>query len=563
MPSPWHLIALVALCAIQQNGVLGDLPVHCLRHQVVGDWDFELGGLTAQRSSCGHLRPDVESVQPSDLSRPVEVKRVALLDPDVAATSKDGSGTFTMIYDEGFEVHVDGFTFFAFSRFDLSPSGKNVSHCGETSRGWYRDANRTLWGCFRARKVHQPISLISVVPAVSAPSAHYDMPLPLSWHRSRVRHLNAMRAAWRAKVYPRFVGLSLRQINSYAGLQRRLVHKPPAAPQQPQRQHHAALLQEGQANCPEAPPLSRPKAGDVLPRLLLQGQRGLRPCQLRQQAQIYFQPADAATLALEKDLPVSFDWRNARGGQNFVEPVMDQGDCGSCYMVSTMRMLSARHKIRLNDTTAEPWSISFPLHCSEYNQGCKGGYGFLASKWSEDVGLLPASCFPYDTTAKCRVACNLQKLSKRYRAANHRYLGGFYGNSSSAAMMLELYRNGPLVVSFEPSEDFMFYAGGIFGQQRLGVPAPLQGHASEWQQVDHAVLLVGWGEELGQKYWIVQNSWGSQWGEEGFFRIARDINDSGVESIAVAADVVEDERPEILEEFIAQQSPQPGIPAKA
>jgi len=229
-------------------------------------------------------------------------------------------------------------------------------------------------------------------------------------------------------------------------------------------------------------------------------------------------------------------------------------------MVSTTRMLTARHRIKTNNTAAEPWSISFPLHCSEYNQGCKGGYGFLASKWSEDIGLLPASCAPYDTHGKCEVKCDLKKLEKRHRAANHRYVGGFYGNSSSASVMMELYHHGPLVVSFEPSDDFMMYAGGIFARQNLGVPAPLHSHQTEWQQVDHAVLLVGWGEEFGQKYWVVQNSWGQEWGEDGYFRIARDINDSGVESIVVAADVVEDERPSVLDSFVKQNS-DPGSAA--
>merc|ERR1719499_2903276 len=205
-------------------------------------------------------------------------------------------------------------------------------------------------------------------------------------------------------------------------------------------------------SCPEAAPMSRAKNGDVLPHLLLKGQQGLKPCQLRKQAQVYFQPTDPETLAVEKTFPETFDWRKARGGQNFLEPVMDQGDCGSCYMVSTARMLTARHRIKTNNTKAEPWSISFPLHCSEYNQGCKGGYGFLASKWSEDVGLLPASCAPYATDGQCHVTCDPSKLGRRYRAANHRYVGGFYGNSSTASIMLELYRGGPVVVSFEPSE---------------------------------------------------------------------------------------------------------------
>jgi len=566
MPSPWHIS--VVLAALALPGARADLPVHCLRHQLLGEWSFELGPLAPQRTSCGHQRPDVETAQPHDLAATSGAKRVTLSEPNAAATSSDSAGTFTLIYDEGFEVKVEGLTFFAFSRFDAGAAAggtpaanANHSHCGETARGWYRNANRTMWGCYKATKAHQPVAMISMGSSVSSSvakveskadaqlSAEYDEPLSAEWARSRVDRLNSMQAPWTARMYPRWVGLSLRQINAYAGIKRDMST----------HQHREALKAETQASlveiestsCPELPPMSRGKPDDVLRNLLLSGQHGLKPCQLRRLNQVFGQKVDKVTLAIEEQMSKNFDWRNV-GGQNWLEPVMDQGDCGSCYMVSTMRMLSTRHKIRQNDSKAEPWSISFPLHCSEYNQGCKGGYGFLASKWSEDVGLLPASCAPYNTQGTCQVKCDPTKVGKRFRAANYRYVGGFYGAGNSAAMMQELHRNGPLVVSFEPSEDFMFYSGGIFAQQKMGVPAPLRAHATEWQQVDHAVLLVGWGEELGQKYWLVQNSWGNTWGEDGFFRIARDINDSGVESIAVSAEVVEDEHPEVLESFLAQ-----------
>merc|ERR1719174_2315966 len=86
-----------------------------------------------------------------------------------------------------------------------------------------------------------------------------------------------------------------------------------------------------------------------------------------------------------------------------------------------------------------------------------------------------------------------------------------------------------MVLSFEPADDFMFYSDGIYKSASLinKMHKPTQ----EWERVDHAVLVVGWGEEDGKKYWRIQNSWGEDWGEDGFFRMARDENESGIESI--------------------------------
>lgn len=549
MPFTWQLASLLAVVP----GVYGDLPVHCLRHQIEGEWDFQLGPLSKHRSSCGHQRPDVEDSQPQGVDNPASTKRISLMEPNVAKTADGSKGTYTMVYDEGFEVKIDGHQFFAFNRFDLAGKGNTNttenakrSHCGETARGWYRDESRTMWGCYKATKVHQSISLLSTVSTVRPFSLGYDKPRDLAWHKHKVREINMMQLKWTARVYDQFVGKSLRELNSYAGIRR--TNKQPLQGI-PKRN---ALLELAQSTCPELPTQKRSKPGEVLPRLMLKGQKPLKPCQLRRQLQTFAQPIDALVLEVEKSLPKVFSWANARGGRNFLEPVMDQSDCGSCYVVSTMRMLSARHKIRTNNTAAEPWSISFPLHCAEYNQGCKGGYGFLASKWSEDVGLIPASCNAYNTSGTCHSTCDPKTMKKRYHAANHHLVGGFYGNSSSVPMMLELQKNGPLVVSFEPSDDFMMYSGGIFSQMEVSVPAPLVRSHTEWQKVDHAVLLVGWGEEFGQKYWLVQNSWGTDWGEGGYFRIARDINDSGVESQAEGAEVVEDEHPEVLTEFLEQ-----------
>jgi len=493
------------------------LPVHCLKNQVEGEWDFTLGPMSSKRSSCGHARPDVEETQPgrATLASPTTVKRVSMHSPNLAKTKGDDHGSWSMIYDEGFEVNAGGLNFLAFSNFtwekdpNMTRKAHN-SHCGSTMVGWYRDKEAAKWGCFYGTKVQQQVA--TATPAAPKPVAkkdqheHDHVKLTTKAMDKKVARINMLQLGWTARTVEKFVGKTMREINNYAGIRRTV----------PGKQHKDMMLQRKQ---------QRPRVS-------------------------FLQRRHMAT-----KMPASFDWTNA-SGVNWLEPVMDQADCGSCYVASSMRMLSTRHKIKQNDQNALPWSINLPLHCGEYNQGCKGGYGSLVSKWGEDVGLLPATCMRYDTKGSCKLECKLEELKgKRYRAANHRFIGGFYGNSSSQAMMDEIYHNGPIVVSFEPAEDFMFYSDGIYKSAGKTLQLSQTRLTQPWEQVDHAVLAVGWGVEDGKKYWLVQNSWGEDWGEEGFFRIARDENDSGIESIPEAADVVEDEhKGERVKEFFEQMA---------
>merc|ERR1719313_198074 len=145
-----------------------DLPVHCLRHQVTGEWTFNLGQESSRRTSCGHLRPDTEEGQPHRvvIGKNTSIKHVNLLNPNVATTNTDAKGSWTMVYDEGFEVVVDGYTFFAFSNFTFEGEKngikQNVSHCGETMVGWYQSLDRKSFGCYYGTKVEKqaPVALM-------------------------------------------------------------------------------------------------------------------------------------------------------------------------------------------------------------------------------------------------------------------------------------------------------------------------------------------------------------------------------------------------------------------
>lgn len=249
--------------------------------------------------------------------------------------------------------------------------------------------------------------------------------------------------------------------------------------------------------------------------------------------------ANKASDELEKvadQLPASFDWRNV-DGTNYVSPIRNQGSCGSCYAFAAMGMNEARLRIKtklVNQTIFSPQDI---VECSEYAQGCDGGFPYLiGGKYAEDFGLVEESCNPYrGADGKCRT----DKKCKRTYSTKYHYVGGFYGSCSEALMRIELFKNGPLVVAFEVYDDFFNYAGGIyhhtFERDHLNF-----GKFSPFELTNHAVLLVGYGTDnsTGQDFWIVKNSWGTSWGENGYFRIRRGNDECAIESIAVGADIV-------------------------
>jgi len=598
----------VVLALLSPLVCLGDLPVHCLRHQIVGNWEFELSPMQNKRSSCGHGHPDAEGAQPSlqffqSLGQ-TEIKRFTVQDPNTVTSEEGTAGTWTMIYDEGFEVAIGDEVFFAFSKFEYVQDANtgervNVSHCDQTEVGWYHNLGRNLWGCYTGRKVdaivvdastndnHKQItsitqtqasppkeSLSSISSQTSAaasdtdqqgaddessdtanqasdngsdsnnqaadegssdtnnqdseesaqdtapsppppalteiestqaewmepveykpwvPSEGFDKPMASAWQQSVAEALNFLQLGWHATVYDMFLGKTPRQLNKLAGVRRNI-------PRHPIRRHQKASKFNSFLSV--ATRTRRSVGGD------------------------------------------SFDWRH-KDGRNWLEAVVSQGDCGSCYTIATVHMLTARNKIRTGNINEPTFSVSFPLYCSEYNQGCDGGYGFLQSKWSEDIGLVPEQCAPFSQGGgTCQLSANCDMGATRYRASNHRYIGGYYGGGDAELIQQELVNNGPLVMSFEPKEDFMYYKAGIYksGPNRIH---------QEWEQVDHAVLLSGYGSEKGQPYWTMQNSWGNSWGEAGFFRMARGIDESGCESIAVAADVTTESDNKVLDQFLA------------
>jgi C1A family cysteine protease len=201
--------------------------------------------------------------------------------------------------------------------------------------------------------------------------------------------------------------------------------------------------------------------------------------------------AEVATLS------ASLDWRN--NGGNFVTPIKNQGNCGSCWAFAMTAGLESDNLIAKNQpNTNLDLSEQVMVSCSGYGS-CSGGSVYPA--YVRDTGLPTESCYPYTATnGVCTNAC------ANWQASAYK-IGNFYSVPRTINdIKTALATYGPLTTTFSVYADFFSYRTGVYT------------YTSGTYQGSHAVLIVGY-DDPGQ-YLIVKNSWGTGWGEAGFFRIA-------------------------------------------
>lgn len=215
------------------------------------------------------------------------------------------------------------------------------------------------------------------------------------------------------------------------------------------------------------------------------------------------------------DLPDAWDWRNI-SGVNYASLSRNQHIpqyCGSCWAHGSTSALNDR--IAILRKHAWPEVEVAPQHLINCEGGgdCDGGDAGAAYSFMNGEGIVEESCAPYQAIngLSCKPACktclgfnetcNPVKNFTLWKVSE-------YGSAFGAhKMKAELYARGPLACSIDATSKLESYTGGVFREFN---PLPMP---------NHIVSVVGWGNENGQEYWIVRNSWGTYWGENGWFRI--------------------------------------------
>jgi cathepsin C len=350
---------------------------------------------------CGHDEPSKEET--SYLAKSpfllTESYILTLKSNDIAIIDMNGkifNGTWTMVYDEGFEIKFNDFSFFSFSKYIIDEeNGKKSykSQCYLTCVGWYRQIEKENWGCFEAEKsgvdskkityfntknslnIVEPTdallsqmnnseenNIINSVMNMQFKSIRDEITFGDKINRNKLRKnkmrnqssfleeqsfsmlkldssfnkhtlyiskINTLKKSWNAALDPNFSNLSIRQLNKIAGIPRSKI--------------------------------------DTQPKQKVESNKNFKE--------------DVSMF------PTNFDWKDK------LKPAGNQGNCGSCYVYSTIRMLQARLKIKYNHDV--DLSVQHALDCSFFNQGCSGGYPYLVMKFASEFELVPEVCKPY------------------------------------------------------------------------------------------------------------------------------------------------------------------------
>jgi len=255
-------------------------------------------------------------------------------------------------------------------------------------------------------------------------------------------------------------------------------------------------------------------------------------------------PIPSWKLLKEAAVPESMDWRNV-SGMNYLSWIKNQHIpvyCGSCWAQATTSSLADRFNILLGNSNPTPIDLNAQvmINCKAGGD-CNGGNPGGVYEFAYSQGIPDSSCEQYvaenlghtcGAIDKCKDCtwppCPVgQTCQDKCWAVDYKkyYASHYYHVRGAAQMKAEIASHGPISCGIEVTDSFEKYVGGIYSEFKF------------FPMINHEISVVGYGKdrETGQEYWIGRNSWGTYWGEGGFFRMATGKYGLGIELDCTAA----------------------------
>uniref|UniRef100_A0A8W4FN34 Cathepsin K n=1 Tax=Sus scrofa TaxID=9823 RepID=A0A8W4FN34_PIG len=209
--------------------------------------------------------------------------------------------------------------------------------------------------------------------------------------------------------------------------------------------------------------------------------------------------------------PDSIDYRK----KGYVTPVKNQGQCGSCWAFSSVGALEGQLKKKTGKLlNLSPQNL---VDCVSENDGCGGGYMTNAFQYvQKNRGIDSEDAYPYVGQDE---NCMYNPTGKAAKCRGYREIP----EGNEKALKRAVARVGPVSVAIDASlTSFQFYSKGVYYDENCNS-----------DNLNHAVLAVGYGIQKGKKHWIIKNSWGENWGNKGYILMARNKNNAcGIANLA-------------------------------
>ncbi len=227
------------------------------------------------------------------------------------------------------------------------------------------------------------------------------------------------------------------------------------------------------------------------------------------------------SLPAASTLPDSFDWRNQNG--NWITPVRDQGECGSCVAFAEIAQIESWYMIQNQQTTPVNLAEQFILSCTNAVSCEDGGRMGSVLDVAANTAIPLEKNFPYQASSS--VACDDKAADWETGAVSIPDWGWVTLEEGQVENIKTAVLEHPVSTSMTVYSDFYSYNSGVYE------------HVIGKEEGGHAILIVGWNDR--EKSWICKNSWGESWGNDGYFRIKWRNSDFGAYSSFIWNSVLE------------------------